>query len=106
MHGGRRGDVLGAAIAEPWRIDAGEKVFAGSEEDRGNGKVHLVDESGAEILPDRRHAAAEADVPAAGGFAARFSAAWIPSVTKWKVVSPAMATGARLWLVSTKTGVW
>jgi hypothetical protein len=49
----RRGHVFGALIAEPWGVDPGEKVFPRAEEDRGNRKVHFVDESGAEILLDR-----------------------------------------------------
>jgi len=59
--------VFGAFVAEPRRVDAGEKMFPGAEQDRCNGEVHIVDQSGPQILPDRRHSAAEADVLAAGG---------------------------------------
>ncbi len=37
---------------------------------------------------------------------ARFSAAWMPSVTKWKVVPPSMVIDARGCFVRTKTGQW
>ena len=37
---------------------------------------------------------------------ARSSAASIPSVTKWKVVPPAIGTGSRAWWVRTKTSWW
>ena len=37
---------------------------------------------------------------------ARSSATSTPSVTKWKVVPPAISTGSRGWWVSTNTGVW
>ena len=40
------GDVFGTAIAELGQVDAGEKVFAGAKERRGEGEVHLVDEPG------------------------------------------------------------
>jgi hypothetical protein len=54
--------------------------------------MHLVDEPGREVLADRGDTSAEANV------------ASIPSVTKWNVVPPSMAIGARGWLVSTNTG--
>ena len=33
-------------------------------------------------------------------------AAWMPSVTKVKVVPPCMVSGSRGWWVSTNTGAW
>src|SRR5437763_1164672 len=62
MRGARRRDVLAALIAELGSVDAGEKVFAGAEQDGGNRQVHLVDQSGAKILLDRGDPAAEPDV--------------------------------------------
>ena len=67
--------------------------------------MHLVDEPCAEVLLDRRDAAAESHVPAMRRpRVARSSAAWMPSVTKWNVVPPAISIGARGWCVRTKTG--
>src|SRR5262245_60736331 len=49
-------------IAELPCVDTGKKVFARAEENGGNGEVHLVDETRAQILSDRRDAAAQPDV--------------------------------------------
>ncbi len=69
--------------------------------------MHLVDEAGPQVLADRRDAAADPHVLAPRAASrARSSAAWMPSVTKWKVVPPSISIGARAWWVSTKTGTW
>jgi hypothetical protein len=96
--------VLATLIAELGCVDAGEKVFAGAEEDRGNGEMHLVDESRAQVLPDCSDAPAQPDILAIRGFAGAFQRN-VDAVTKWKVVPPFMGTDARGWLVSTNTGV-
>src|SRR5688572_157022 len=62
------GHVLGAPIAKLWGVDASKKVFPGAEQDRGNGKMHLVDQSRTEVLPDRRGAAHKLDVFTVGSF--------------------------------------
>src|ERR1044071_256861 len=54
--------MLDAAIAELQHVDAAEQVLARAEEPRGNGKVHLIDEPGAQILLNGRYAAAESNV--------------------------------------------
>ena len=59
--------AFGALIAELWCIDTSEEVFPRAEKDWGNGKVHHVDESRAQVLPDRCNATAEADVLTLGG---------------------------------------
>jgi hypothetical protein len=61
------GNVLGAVIAELWSVDTGEQVLPGTQQDRGDGQVHLVDQSCAKVLPDRGYAAAKPDVLAVGG---------------------------------------
>src|SRR5689334_1098961 len=62
----RRGNMLDAFIAELRRVDAGEKMFSGAEQHRRNGQVHLVNQSGTQILPYRRDSAAQADISVAG----------------------------------------
>jgi hypothetical protein len=64
-----RRNVFSALVAEFWQIDAGKKVFSRTEQDRGNSKVQLVDESRTKILPDRGDTAAEPDISAAGSIA-------------------------------------
>ena len=63
-----RGNVLNALIAEFWSVDIREKVLSRSEQNRGDGKVHLIDEAGAKILPDRGDSASEAYVSTASRF--------------------------------------
>ena len=92
-----RGDVL-ACTRKP---SAGRSMPARRcsplpSSDRRDREVHLVDQPGAQVLADGRDAAAEADVLArAAASRARSSAASMPSVTKWKVVPPSIASGAR-----------
>ena len=69
VRGVRRGDVLRALIAELGRVDLGEKGFPGAEEDRSNGKVHLVDQTRAQLLPNRRNNSTLTPIPL--GFASR-----------------------------------
>jgi hypothetical protein len=71
----RGGHVFGALIAEFWGVDAGKKVFPGAKEDRGNGEMHLVDQSRAEVLPDGRDTTHKLDVFTIGSSVARRSAA-------------------------------
>ena len=59
--------AFAALIAELWCVDTSEEVFPRAEKDWGNGKVHHVDESGTQVLPDRCNATAEADVLTLGG---------------------------------------
>lgn len=55
-------------VTQGERVDSGQQVFAGAEEDRADGEVHLVDESGLEVLPDRGDPTTEPNVPTVGGF--------------------------------------
>ena len=45
MRGVRRRNMLAALIAELWKIETGEEVFAAAEEDRRDGEMHLVDQA-------------------------------------------------------------
>src|ERR1700722_9459212 len=67
MHHTRRRNVLGATIAELWRIETGQEMFARSEERRGNRGMHLIDQACMKVLPDRRAPAAQPYVSFAGG---------------------------------------
>ena len=58
-------DVLRAFIAQSTQIDVVQEMLAGPEQDRSDGEMHLVDQGGAQILPDSGYAATDADVAAA-----------------------------------------
>src|SRR3546814_6250942 len=58
-------DMLGHLKAQRIEIDPGKKRLAAPKQDRRHRQMHLVDEIGFEILPDRRDAAANPDVAAA-----------------------------------------
>src|SRR5436309_3867819 len=57
-------DGLRAFIAQATHIDAVQEMLPGTEQDRPDGEMQLVDQAGAQILPDGGYAAAEADVAA------------------------------------------
>ena len=52
MHRSGSGNVLGAVVAQRERIEVGEKVFAGAQENWADSDMQFVDESGLEILVD------------------------------------------------------
>ncbi len=106
MGGVVRGGVLRALVAEAHRIDAGEEVLAPAQKHGGDHEVDLVDQPGGEVLAYGGNSSAESDVLALSRLLRALSAAWMPSVTKWKVVPPSIVMGARAWCVSTKTGTW
>src|ERR1019366_3022496 len=84
------------------QVDARKQGLALAEQRER--QVPLVDEAGVQVMPDGRDAAAHpTSLPAPP---ARASAAWMPSVTKWKVVPPFIAVDARGCCVSTNTGTW
>ena len=60
-------DVLRAFIAQSTHIDVVQEILPGSEQDRSDSEMQLVNQGGAQILPDSGYAATEADVAAAGG---------------------------------------
>src|ERR1043166_9156587 len=68
----RRGNMFDAFITELRRVDAGEKMFSAAEQYRRKGQVHLVDQSGTQILADRRDPAAEAYILAPGRLVCAF----------------------------------
>jgi hypothetical protein len=55
-----------AFIAQSTQIDAVQEMLPGAEQDRSDGEMQLVDQAGPQILPNRGHAATEADIAAAG----------------------------------------
>ena len=62
MHRARRADVAARLEAEPAQIDPGKQRFACAEHCGREREVHLVDETGLEVLADDGDAAADADV--------------------------------------------
>ncbi len=58
--------MFGAVIAELGRVNAFQEGFTGTEEDRRECQVHVIDESGAKVLPEGGDAAAQPDIPAVG----------------------------------------
>jgi hypothetical protein len=106
VHRARGADVARRLEAEPAQVDPGEERFAAAEHGRRDREVHLVDETGLEVLADDGDAAADADVAALRRRARLRQRAWMPPVTKWKVVPPSISSGARGWWVSTNTGTW
>src|SRR5207237_7789380 len=56
---------LRAFITQGTCIDVLQEMLAGPEQDRSDREMQLVDQAGAQILPNRRYAAAETDVAAA-----------------------------------------
>src|SRR6516165_3528683 len=59
-------DMLGAAIAKAWRVDAGKQMLASAEQHGRYGEMQFVDEAGGEVLADGGGAAAEPDILALG----------------------------------------
>src|SRR5881396_4088073 len=59
-------NVLRAFIAQSTHIDVVQEMLPGTEQDRSDGEVQLVDQGGAQILPNNGYAATEADVAATG----------------------------------------
>lgn len=68
VQGGWACGVFGATIAERGEVDSGEEAFSAAKNQRGDGEMHVIDQSGLQVLPDGRRSAAEADVATACGF--------------------------------------
>ena len=56
------GKVFPALIAELRRVDPFEKRFSRTEKNRRDRHVHLIDQSGAKVLPDCSRPAAQSDI--------------------------------------------
>src|SRR5262245_29120356 len=67
MRGIRRGHMLTARVAKLGEIDAAEEMLTRAQQNRGDRKVHLVDQTGPQIVPEGGDAAADADILAARG---------------------------------------
>src|SRR5262249_29983836 len=59
--------MLAARVTKPGEIDAVEEMLARAQQHRRDRKMHLVDQTGTQIVPDGGDAAAKADILAAGG---------------------------------------
>ena len=55
-------DVFSASVTQGQCVNARKEVLAGTEENWGDGDVHLVNKSGLEVLANRANAAAEPDI--------------------------------------------
>src|SRR5712692_9991713 len=62
-------NVLRAFIAQGAHIDVVQEMLPGTEQDRSDGEMQLVNQAGAQIPPNSGYAATEADVAAARGSA-------------------------------------
>lgn len=98
------GYAFHACIAQRRQVQALEQGFATSQQHRAHREMKFVEQPCLQILAHRGHAAAHAHIQPGCRCAACSSAAWMPSVTKWNVVPPAMVSGLRACWVSTKTG--
>jgi hypothetical protein len=58
-------DVLCAFEAQSTHIDVVQDMLPGPEQDRSDGEMQLVNQGGAQILPNSEYVAAEADVAVA-----------------------------------------
>src|SRR5262245_50871749 len=65
-------NVLGAAEAELGQVDSTQEMLARAEQDRRDGKMHLVNQPCAQILPGRGHPAADTDVEVTRSFGGAF----------------------------------
>src|SRR5690606_40451444 len=74
--------------------DAVEQPDPLTEHDRRDLQRELVDEPGGEIGVGRGGPARDVDVEVTGGLTGAVEAAWMPSVTKWKVVPPSISIGS------------
>src|SRR5579872_3465816 len=67
VRGVRRRYAVGACVREGRQIETREEILAPAEKDGRHDEMHLVDQSGAQILPDGRDATADADILSVGG---------------------------------------
>jgi hypothetical protein len=103
--GGERGRPDGQDL-QLQRRDAVEEALTHPQGDRCDVGAELVDQAGGEILVDRGGATGDGDVAITRRRACLVEGAWMPSVTKVKVVPPCIVSGSRGWWVSTTTGAW
>jgi hypothetical protein len=86
-------DEFRAFIAQSMHIDVVREMLPGTEQDRPDSEMKLVDQAGPQILPNSGYAAAEADVTAtccrgrwlqsgmnAFGDKAKLRTSWVPNV--------------------------
>src|SRR2546427_7312027 len=89
------GGVFHALVSERTHIETFQQVFAFAKQDGRQRQVQLVDQTGAEILPNSGDTAADADVLAARDGFCLLECGVNAAVTKKNSVPPAIFTGAR-----------
>ena len=78
------------------QVDSGKQTLPRAKQDGGVREMHLVDESGLEVLSDRGYASAQSDVLAAGGTLGELQRVMNAAGHEVKrCVSPAMSIDAR-----------
>ena len=55
-----------ACVAQLAQIEPGEQWLSGTEQHRPKREVHVIDQAGAEVLPNRGWTAADSNVASAG----------------------------------------
>jgi hypothetical protein len=88
-------DVARRLEAEPAQVDPGEEGFAAAEHGRRDREVHLVDETGLEVLADDETPPPMRTSRPCAAARACASASRMPPVTNGKVVPPSISSGAR-----------
>ena len=86
--------------------DVLEQPLAATEQDRDEVQLELVDQPGGKVLLDDAGTPPSSTSRPSAACLACSRADSMPSVTKKKVVPPAIYSGSRGRWVSTKTGVW
>src|SRR5579872_4204803 len=67
VYGIRRRYALNTLIPKRTQIETSEQIFARAEKDCRNSKMQFINQTRAQVLLDRRHAAADPNVFAIGG---------------------------------------
>ena len=81
-------------------------MLAATQDDRRNRQMQLINHPGNQILANRGDPAADFDVAIAGGSLRLLEGGIDPLGYKVEGRPPFISIGARLWWVSTNTGVW
>jgi hypothetical protein len=87
-----RADLLEVEVA-----DILKEPRAGTEQDRDQVQLELINQPGGQVLLDGAGASSQQHISATRGLLGCSSAASIPSVTKTKVVPPSISKGSRGW---------
>ena len=103
--------MFGALTAKIGCVNTLQQAFSGTEQDRRNGQMHLIDKSCTKILPNRGNPATQRDILAVGSVNSSFKCG--VNTVGDNVEGGASAHNDRCpWVVGeeeeggTKTGVW